>query len=358
MAVKIRLARRGRKKLALYDLVVADARSPRDGRYIEKLGIFNPNTDPVIIEIDCDKALDWIMKGAQPTDSARTILSRKGVMLKKHLQIGVLKGAITQEEADKRFQAWLKEKEGKEKANVDQITKKKDAERKSRLEAETKVKEARTEALIKKQAALATESSTEEISEDQPVEGIEGLKVEATTEVSGEAVEDTIEKKRDEKTETAEEVKDAQKIKDEPEAVTTDQIKDQTVDEAEEEKAVTSEKEEEKAPERIETKTAEAADHTKDQTVDEAEKEKAVASEKEEEKAFEKVEKKTAEAAPAEEKTASTVEKTEDVTSEEKQEDQGKGENVEERKVEEEVKPEGTKKESESDKKNNPKAEK
>ena len=101
MAVKIRLARRGRKKLALYDVVVADARSPRDGRYIEKLGIFNSNTDPVTVDINDDKALDWIMKGAQPTDSARTILSKRGIMLRKHLQIGVQKGAITQEEADK-----------------------------------------------------------------------------------------------------------------------------------------------------------------------------------------------------------------------------------------------------------------
>ena len=155
MAVKIRLARRGRKKLALYDVVVADARSPRDGRYIEKLGTFNPNTDPVTVDINDDKALEWIMKGAKPTDSARTLLSRKGVMLRKHLQIGVQKGAITQEEADKRFQVWIKDKESKEKANTDKINKKKAEETKSRLETERKIKEARSEALIKKQAALA-----------------------------------------------------------------------------------------------------------------------------------------------------------------------------------------------------------
>jgi len=154
MAVKIRLTRRGRKKLALYDVVVADARSPRDGRYIEKLGTFNPNTDPVTVDINDDKALEWIMKGAKPTDSARTLLSRKGVMLRKHLQIGVQKGAITQEDADKRFQAWIKDKESKEKANTDKINKKKAEETKSRLETERKIKEARSEALIKKQTAL------------------------------------------------------------------------------------------------------------------------------------------------------------------------------------------------------------
>ena len=139
MAVKIRLARRGRKKLAVYDVVVADARSPRDGRYIEKLGIFNPTTNPPIVDIDDDKALDWILKGAQPTDSARTILSRNGIMLRKHLQIGVQKGAITQAEADKRFEAWLKERSSKDDADIAQITKVKDSNRKTRLDAERKV---------------------------------------------------------------------------------------------------------------------------------------------------------------------------------------------------------------------------
>ena len=166
MAVKIRLARRGRKKLALYDVVVADARSPRDGRYIEKLGIFNPNTDPATIDINNDKALDWIMKGAQPTDSARTILSRKGIMLRKHLQVGVNKGAMTQEEADKRFAAWLQEKESKDQSIVTRLTKKKEDEKKSKLAAERKVSEARAEALSKQQAALAAAA----VAKEAPVE--------------------------------------------------------------------------------------------------------------------------------------------------------------------------------------------
>jgi len=91
MSVKIRLARRGRKKQAMYDVVVADSRSPRDGRFIEKIGTYNPNTDPASINLDNDKAFDWIMKGAQPTDTVRAMLSYRGIMMKKHLQVGVNK---------------------------------------------------------------------------------------------------------------------------------------------------------------------------------------------------------------------------------------------------------------------------
>src|SRR5690606_34911427 len=95
MEVKIRLARRGRKKLAIYDVVVADARAPRDGRFIEKIGIYTPNTDPASININNDRALKWLLNGAQPTDTVKAMLSYRGVLLRKHLQIGVLKGAVT-----------------------------------------------------------------------------------------------------------------------------------------------------------------------------------------------------------------------------------------------------------------------
>ena len=111
MAVKIRLTRRGRKKLALYDIVVADARSSRDGKIIEKLGTFNPNRNPVIVTLNEEKALKWIMTGAQPTDTARKLLSIRGVMMKKHLQVGVNKGSITQEVADQKYAVWLETKE-------------------------------------------------------------------------------------------------------------------------------------------------------------------------------------------------------------------------------------------------------
>jgi small subunit ribosomal protein S16 len=111
MAVKIRLARRGRKKLSLYDIVVADARAPRDGRFIEKLGNYNPNTHPATIVLNEASSLQWLRKGAQPTNTVRTILSSHGILLKKHLQLGVEKGAITQEKAGKKWEVWQQNKE-------------------------------------------------------------------------------------------------------------------------------------------------------------------------------------------------------------------------------------------------------
>jgi len=113
MAVKIRLARRGRKKLALYDIVVADARASRDGRFIEKLGNYNPNTQPSTVSLREEKTLQWLFDGAQPTNTVKNILSSSGILLRKHLQVGVKKGAITQEEADKRWEAWRQAKESK-----------------------------------------------------------------------------------------------------------------------------------------------------------------------------------------------------------------------------------------------------
>ena len=113
MPVKIRLQRKGRKKRPFYHIVVADSRSPRDGKFIQKLGTYNPMTKPATIDLDRDQAFDWIMKGAQPTDTARAILRFKGVYFKKHLQRGVAKGAMTQEEADKKYQEWIDAKEAK-----------------------------------------------------------------------------------------------------------------------------------------------------------------------------------------------------------------------------------------------------
>ena len=173
MAVKIRLARRGRKARAMYDVVVADARAPRDGRFIEKLGTYDPNVNPAAINIDDVKALEWVMNGAQPTETVRAMLSYRGVMFKKHLQVGVNKGAITQEEADKKYDAWLNNKEGKIAGKVDQLAKDKATSEKARKEAETKVKEARAEAIAKKAADLealnnpvAEEAPSEEVAEE------------------------------------------------------------------------------------------------------------------------------------------------------------------------------------------------
>ncbi len=127
MPVKIRLQRKGRKKRPFYHIVVADSRSPRDGSYIERLGSYNPMTKPATIEIDRDSAFDWLMKGAQPTDTARAILRFKGVLYRKHLQRGVKKGAFSQEDADKLYQDWIDAKEAKVSARFEQTKAEKDA---------------------------------------------------------------------------------------------------------------------------------------------------------------------------------------------------------------------------------------
>ncbi|MBN8576795.1 MAG: 30S ribosomal protein S16 [Cytophagales bacterium] len=164
MAVKIRLARRGRKKLSLYDVVVADARAPRDGKFIEKIGTYNPLTVPASIILDDNKAFDWLMKGAQPTDTVRAMLSYRGVMLRRHLQIGVIKGALTQEQADSKLTDWVKSKQDKIQAKIDGVAKAKISAAKARKEAETKVKEARAEAIRKKAEVVvaAPEAPVEE----------------------------------------------------------------------------------------------------------------------------------------------------------------------------------------------------
>ncbi len=162
MAVKIRLTRRGRKKLAMYDIVVADARAPRDGRFIEKLGNYNPNTNPATVVLNTERTLDWLLKGAQPTDTARGVLSHEGLMIRKHLQVGVLKGAITQEQADAKFEDWQKSKTQQVDTKVAGITKKKEDAAKARMDAETKKKEARAEAITKKNTPPAEEAPAEE----------------------------------------------------------------------------------------------------------------------------------------------------------------------------------------------------
>jgi small subunit ribosomal protein S16 len=164
MPVKIRLSRRGRKKQAMYDVVVADSRAPRDGKFIEKIGTYNPNTDPASISLNDEKAFDWVMKGAQPTDTVKAMLSYRGIMMKKHLQIGVLKGAITQEDADKKFEIWLAEKEAKIQGKVEKLSATKASEAKARLAAEKKVSDARAEAIAAKKK-VADDTLVAEIAE-------------------------------------------------------------------------------------------------------------------------------------------------------------------------------------------------
>ncbi|MFI3331001.1 MAG: 30S ribosomal protein S16 [Rikenellaceae bacterium] len=153
MPVKIRLARAGKKGYAFYHIVAADSRAPRDGKFIEKIGTYNPNTNPATIDLSFEKALDWLQKGAQPTDTCRAILSYKGVMMKKHLMGGVSKGAFTEEQMEEKFQKWMSEKDGIISAKENKISSAKDADAKSRMEAETKVKEERAKVIAAKKAA-------------------------------------------------------------------------------------------------------------------------------------------------------------------------------------------------------------
>ncbi len=154
MAVKIRLARRGRKKMPIYDIVVADAKSPRDGRFIEKLGQYNPHTTPASINLKADRALYWLQVGAQPTDTTRKILSVNGVMIKKHLQIGVTKGAITQEQADAKFEAWSNEKAELRAKKIAKLAGDKNSQKIAALDIERKKKEEKEAAVLKAEQAL------------------------------------------------------------------------------------------------------------------------------------------------------------------------------------------------------------
>jgi len=159
MAVKIRLARKGRKKLAFYHIVVADSRSPRDGRYIEKIGSYNPVTNPATIELNFDKALGWLQNGALPTDTCKDILSYKGVLIKKHLLEGVKKGAFDEAEATKRFDEWMKQNEAKIEAKKSNLEKSHDDELGKRLTVEQRINEARAAKLAKKNAELAAKAA-------------------------------------------------------------------------------------------------------------------------------------------------------------------------------------------------------
>ncbi len=148
MPVKIRLQRHGKKGKPFYWIIAADVRAARDGKYLEKLGIYNPNTNPATIELDIDGTVTWLQNGAQPTDTARAILSYKGVLIKNHLAGGVRKGAITEEQAAEKFQAWLDEKEERVSAKRDTLAKAGDATKQKALEAEK-------EANAKREAAAA-----------------------------------------------------------------------------------------------------------------------------------------------------------------------------------------------------------
>ena len=161
MPVKLRLQRHGKKGKPFYWIVAADSRSKRDGRFLEKLGTYNPNTNPAQIELNVDGAVQWLEKGAQPTDTTRAILSHEGVLLKKHLAGGVKKGALTEEQAEEKFQAWVTEKQAKIDAKKSDLQKAKEAQQAKALAAEKAANEARIAA-----AAPVVEEATEEAAEE------------------------------------------------------------------------------------------------------------------------------------------------------------------------------------------------
>lgn len=159
MPVKIRLQRHGKKASAYYHVVIADGRAPRDGKFIEKLGTYNPNTNPATIDINFEKTLDWYQKGAQPTDTVRAILSYKGILYKAHLLGGVRKGAFSAEQADAKFAKWISEKEAKITKKSENVAGKKAEANKQRLAAEAKVKEAKAAQILAKNTPPAAEAA-------------------------------------------------------------------------------------------------------------------------------------------------------------------------------------------------------
>lgn len=172
MSVKIRLQRHGKKGKPYYWIVAADARSKRDGKYLEKLGHYNPNVNPADINVDIDGAVKWLNNGAQPTDTARAILSYKGVLLKKHLAGGIAKGALTEEQAEKKFEAWLEEKQAKIDAKKDGLSKAEADAKAKALEAERAVNEARTAApvVVEEEAEDAAEEAVTATDEAAPAQ--------------------------------------------------------------------------------------------------------------------------------------------------------------------------------------------
>jgi small subunit ribosomal protein S16 len=157
MPVKIRLSRHGKKGKPFYHIVIADSRSPRDGRFIERIGSYNPNTNPAHIVLNFDRALLWLQKGATPTETCRNIMSAKGVLLKNHLLKGVTKGALTQEQAEAKFKAWIEEREAKVRELREKEIEQVNTHKRKRISAESKVREKRATLVAKKRSVLVEE---------------------------------------------------------------------------------------------------------------------------------------------------------------------------------------------------------
>ena len=284
MPAKIRLSRHGKTHNAFYHIVVADGRAPRDGRFIEKIGTYNPVANPAEIVLNFEKALDWVQKGAQPTDTVKTILSYKGVLYKNHLLKGVKKGAFTEIEAEAKFQKWLEEKDAKIAAKRSGVDEKNRAEQKARFDAEVEVNEARAAVIAKKktaeidakvkaaqeaaaekaskEAVVAAEKTEEAIETPETVENIAEV-VEAPKEESEVKEEPKAEVKEEPKAEVKEEPK--AEVKEEPKAEVKEEPKAEVKEEpkAEVKEEPKAEVKEEPKAEVKEEPKAEATDETK-----------------------------------------------------------------------------------------------
>jgi len=176
MATRIRLQRHGKKGKAIFHLVVADSRAKRDGKFIEKLGVYNPNTNPATIDINFESALKWVRTGAETTETARAILSYKGVLFKNHLLNGVKKGALTEADVETRFSAWLAEKDGKINSKKDGLAKSAATAKAEALKAEADAKEAKAKAIeakntpVTEEEEVAGETANEETNEETSAE--------------------------------------------------------------------------------------------------------------------------------------------------------------------------------------------
>jgi small subunit ribosomal protein S16 len=196
MATKIRLQRHGKKGKPFYYIVVADARAPRDGRFIERLGSYNPNTNPATIDLNFDKTLEWVNNGAQPTDTCRAMLSYKGILYKKHLQGGLKKGALTEEQVEAKFNEWLSQKDNKITGKKDSLSSAKEEAKKAALVAEAKKKEEKAAAIVAKNTPPAEEvEEVEEApvaeAEEAPVAEVEETPAAEVEEAPVAAVEET-----------------------------------------------------------------------------------------------------------------------------------------------------------------------
>ncbi len=227
MAVKIRLQRHGKKGKPFYHIVAADGRAKRDGRFIEKIGIYNPNTNPATIDLQIDRAVNWLQNGAVPTDTARAILSYKGALYKNHLLNGVRKGAFDEKEAEKRFNAWLTEKEAKIAAKAEAVEKGIKAKRDEQLAAEKAQNAEKAKEVAAKNSELAAEAAAAEEVVEEVAEEAPSAEAEATEAPAEEVVEETPAKEAEEapakeeeapKAEAAPEAKEEEKAEEAPKA--------------------------------------------------------------------------------------------------------------------------------------------